>query len=105
MHCPEVIVFDTDWITITRYGAGDYGSQRAPLAVRLNIFRYECILRMRKCRLRLNSDGRAWLKVSNAMFRLATLYCRHEWYTAHTDRPFCLKCLRRQPTRLGNGHE
>lgn len=72
MYCPEVIVINTDRILWIRHGYCDYKSRRAPLMERINIFRYELIIRGGKTGhlLRLNEDGRTWLKISNFIYKL-----------------------------------
>ena len=94
MHCPEVIITYNKYFYLARNGAADYGSRKAPLRERLNIFRYELILRGNgKHRLHVNNDGKAWLRISNIIYRIKVATCRHDY----RDRVYCVKCFRGKP--------
>lgn len=94
MNCPEVIIFSNGYLYFARNGRVDYKSCRAPLIERLNIFRYELIIRgNRKHRLHLNKDGKAWRKLSNVLYRIKIATCRHDF----GDRVYCRKCWTSKP--------
>lgn len=97
MYCPEVIIISTRRIYLVRNGRCDYKSRKAPLLERTNIFRYELIVRGSKTGhlLRINKDGRAWIKISSAIWRVKQVFCRHTWVETYAGK-MCLKCLKRK---------
>lgn len=101
MHCPEVIVINNRYLSWTRYGRTDYKSRRAPLIERLNIFRYSLLVRYPGGRFIINRDGRAWLRISNILFRLRHLRCEHEWRNSVNGSKLCIWCLKRTTQSKG----
>lgn len=73
MFQPHTIVINTKYLFVMRHDGCDYHCG-APFKVRINPFRYAITLRrgwprMGEKRLTINKDGRAWLHISNAIYR------------------------------------
>jgi hypothetical protein len=82
MYCPERVVLDSKIVYITRHESCDYyGANKTPWKERLNPFRLEFIfLPFTNYRATLNKGGAAWMRISNAIFRLKCQFIKEKFY-------------------------